>query len=482
MKKNIFSTVIIVLLTFSVSSFAQFPEDALRYSTLGTGVGARSLGLGMAYTGISNDYTALFWNPAGLGQLDMSEFSFGLSHLSSKDNSSLYGSEKSFSTSSTKLNNFGVAYPFPTTRGSMVFAAGYHRINDFAGALSFTGFNPVSSIIQHYARHGVSTSRSPKGNLAWELYLANVDSLSPNYFVFDSPIQDSVTQSGKTLESGGMNNWSMGGAMEAAKNLYVGMSLNINTGSYSWQRNYSEQDLDNIYNVSRYPFDFRSLYIDQTITATVNGFSAKFGMLYRMSDWFRIGLSFKTPSWLTIEETFTSQGESFFDNGDSYKYPYDAPSKFKTKYDVVSPFVFSAGLSYILQDLMLTGDLEYTDWTQMEFRNAPEDLISYNTDIKEMFQPTVNLRGGAEYELSAMGMRLRGGFAYLPSPYKDDPSSFARKYITAGVGFIVQDIIAFDLGYAYGFWDSFRVNYDKTSRVDEKITTHNVVATVTYRF
>ncbi|MDI6803109.1 MAG: outer membrane protein transport protein [Bacteroidota bacterium] len=480
MKKNIFSTVIIVLLTFSVSSFAQFPEDALRYSTLGTGVGARSLGLGMAYTGISNDYTALFWNPAGLGQLDMSEFSFGLSHLSSKDNSSLYGNEKSFSTSSTKLNNFGVAYPFPTTRGSMVFAAGYHRINDFAGALSFSGFNPVSSIIQNYARHGISTTKSPKGNLAWELYLANIDSLSPNSFVFDSRIQDSVTQSGKILESGGMNNWSVGGAMEAAKNLYVGMSLNINTGSYSWQRSYSEQDLDNIYRTL--PFDFRSLFIDQTISATVNGFSAKFGMLYRMSDVVRIGLSFKTPSWLTIEETFTSQGESFFDNGDNFKYPYDKPSKFKTKYDVVSPFMFSSGVSYIIQDLMLTADLEYTDWTQMEFRNAPEDLISYNTDIKEMFQPTVNLRGGAEYELPAMGMRLRGGFAFLPSPYKDDPSSFARKYITAGVGFIVQDIVAFDLGYAYGFWDSFRVNYDKTSRVDEKIKTHNVVATVTYRF
>ncbi len=481
MKKiNIFLTVLFFI--FQINSIAQFPEDALRYSSTGFGIGARALGLGLAYTGIANDYSAIYWNPAGLGQIEMSELSFGLSNLSFNNNSTFYGNYKSFSNSSTKLNNLGITYPFPTTRGSLVFAAGYNRVNDFSTALAFKGFNPLSSIIQHYAPHGSSTKKRPVGNLAWELYLANVDSLGPNTYIFDSRIQDSVTQSGKILESGGLNNWSFGGAIEPAKNLLVGLSLNIISGSYYWQRNYIEEDLAEIYNNTRYPFDFKSLYIDQTVSADVNGFVAKFGLLYRLSPSTRIGLTLKTPSWVAIKETFTSEGQSYFDNGENFKYPPNGPSKDKTEYEVVSPFVFTAGASHIIYDLLLSGDVEYTDWTQMEFLNAPAYLINLNTDIKEIFQPTVNLRFGAEYQFSPIGTTLRGGFAYLPSPYKGDPTSYAQKYITGGVGFIFQDAIAFDLGYAYGFWDTFHSNYDKTSRTYEKVKTHNIIATLTYRF
>lgn len=476
----------IALLLFSIfiviTAFAQFPEDALRYSSLGTGIGARSLGLGTAYTGVSNDYSAIYWNPAGLAQIDKSEFSLGLSHISFNDKSTFFQNDKSFSTSSTKLNNFGVAYPFPVVRGSLVFAAGYNRINDFAGALSFTGFNPISSIIQYYAPDGVPTEKTPAGNLAWELYLANVDSLGPYSYVFNSKIQDSVTQSGKVLERGGLNNWSAALAIEAAKNLFLGVTVNLNTGSYFWQRNYSEKDLNNIYNTARYPFDFQSLYIDQTIDAAISGFSAKFGMLYKLGNFTRFGLSVKTPTYLTIDETFTSQGESFFDNGDNYKYPPARPSRYKTKYDVVSPFVFSGGFSYILNAFLFSADIEYTDWTQMEFQNAPEYLLKLNTDIKEIFRSTVNLKAGIEYEFPGMGMRARTGIAYFPSPYKEDPESFAKKYFSMGISFLVQDVVAIDIAYSYGFWNSYRVNYDKTSRVDEKISTNNILTTITYRF
>ncbi len=481
MTRTTFSVLILTFI-FIFNSYSQFPEDALRYSSSGIGVGARSLGLGMAYSGISNDYSAIYWNPAGLGLIEMSEFSMGFNHLSLNNKSTFYNNDKSFSNSRTKLNNFGVAYPFPTTTGSLVFAAGYQRTTDYSSALSFSGFNPVSSIINYYAPHGRSTEKKPRGNLAWELYLADVDSLSPNSYAFYSPIQDSVTQSGKILEGGGMNNWSVGMAVEAAKDLFIGGSLNLMSGSYTWQRNYVEQDLHDIYNVARYPFDFKSLFIDQTIDASISGFSAKFGFLYNYTDRMRFGITFKTPSWLTVEETFTSEGESFFDNGDNYNYPSGGSSKDKTKYDIVSPFVFGCGITYMFDDLLVTGEIEYTDWTQMEFQNATDELIRFNTDIKEIFRETLNLKGGFEYEFSRTGARVRGGFAYLPSPYDGDPASFARKYITAGAGFIVQNSVAIDLGYAYGFWDTFHVNYDKTSRTNESIKTHNIIATLTYRF
>jgi hypothetical protein len=83
--KNISKLIIILLITgiaFPNILFSQSEEDARRLSYLGMGFGARALGLGTAYTGVANDYSAVYWNPAGLGQIGRNEVSLGLSHYS----------------------------------------------------------------------------------------------------------------------------------------------------------------------------------------------------------------------------------------------------------------------------------------------------------------------------------------------------------------------------------------------------------------
>src|SRR5512141_2601024 len=89
---------------------AQYKEDALRLGIQGYGVGARALGMGNAYTGVASDYSALFWNPAGLAQLRYGEFSFGLSYLNNKDNSTFFGQSDSYSSSATNLNALGLVF------------------------------------------------------------------------------------------------------------------------------------------------------------------------------------------------------------------------------------------------------------------------------------------------------------------------------------------------------------------------------------
>ncbi|MFA6470387.1 MAG: hypothetical protein WCW35_15945, partial [Bacteroidota bacterium] len=60
---------------------AQFSEDAVRYSGRGNGVGSRALGMGNAYIGVSDDYSATFWNPAGLAQMRRLEVMGGISNV-----------------------------------------------------------------------------------------------------------------------------------------------------------------------------------------------------------------------------------------------------------------------------------------------------------------------------------------------------------------------------------------------------------------
>lgn len=466
MRKTVFSLLkfsfVGVILTLPVS--AQFPEDAFRLSSIGLGTGARSLGMGMAYTGIANDFSATYWNPAGLGQIGMSEMSLGLAHQSFGNTSTFLDNQKSLNNSATSLNAFGLVYPFPTSRGSLVFAAGYSRVNDFTTALSFDGFNPVSSIIP-----------TLNFDLAYQLYLKDS--------VGSTPLIDSLRQRGKVLEGGGLNNWTFAGAIEAAKQVYLGISLNVISGSYTYNREYLETDMFNKYSVARFDteYAFTRLHLINTIDGSITGFTARFGMLYKFNSGARFGLNIKIPSFFYVQENFSSDGTSLFDVPDvqglsSYNYRIDG----KTDYDVTSPFVFSAGASIPLGNLLLAGDVEYTDWTQMEFSNADPLIEQYNSDIKELFRPTATMRVGAEYEFNEF--RLRGGFAYLPSPFRDDPSSFAQKFVTGGAGFLLGNVVALDLAYLYGFWDTFHVNYDAGPQTLENIRTHTFLATVSFRF
>jgi hypothetical protein len=71
---------------------------------------------------------------------------------------------------------------------------------------------------------------------------------------------------------------------------------------------------------------------------------------------------------------------------------------------------------------------------------------------------------------------------YFTSPYANDPTSFDQKYITGGIGFLLGPSTMLDVSYARGWWNTFRTNYDISSRTDEKITTNTVMGTLSYRF
>jgi long-subunit fatty acid transport protein len=471
---------ILIFVVCSSVTLAQFPEDALRFATPGLGVGARAIGMGGAYTGIANDYSALFWNPAGLAQIEHGEFSLGLSHLSYGNKSSYIGTTQSYTNNATQLNALGLVFPVPVRRGSLVFAFGYNRQSTFTTGVAFEAFNPTNSIIQTYNRDGSPVSGNPSG-IAWELYLADTTRNAQNQLVYYSPIIGRVTQVGKVLEGGGLNNWSAGGAIDIARNVSVGLSLNYVTGTYTYDRTYKEQDNRNIYTspVNGSPLQFDQFTQDDFVESDLSGFNAKLGLMYRVPDKFRLGIGVKTPTSLRVKESFGSTYKAFFDNGDIVS---PDPTNQSGEYDVLTPWVFSAGASIVVRDLVLSGDVEYTDWTQLEFRNANPDVIALNKDIKDLFRATANLRGGAEYDVKDLGVRLRGGFIYNTSPFRNDPSSFDQKYITAGLGILLSEDTMLDLTYARGWWKTFRYNYSGSPQLLEDVTTNNFALTFSYRY
>ncbi len=469
-------------------TFGQFAEDALRFSQLGLSVGARSLGMGNATVGSVNDYSALFWNPAGLASIRSYEFSVGLSGQSFGNDATFLGVNNGSRITSTNLNNLGFVYPVPTKRGSLTFAFGYGRVNDFTSNVAAEGFNPTSSMIQSQTPGTNLNNLSANdrrdlldSNIPYQLYLADIDTARGMLVPL---VTGNVRQSATVREGGGLNHWSFGGAMDIAPNLAVGAAFNVVSGKYAYDREFTETDVQNFY--TGVPNDFSRFTFESTIKSDLSGYNALFGLMFRKQGVMKLGLAVRTPTVYEIEETFTDNGKSFFDNGDFY----DIGFSNSTKYKIMTPIVLSGGASFQLGEwLVLSGDAEYTDWTQMEFKTDNPDLIKENRDIKKIFRPTTNLRGGAELTLWDLGLRLRGGIVWNPSPYKADEgsTSYDQLYFTSGLGLMVDDNTTLNIAYALGTWKTFRDNYylssiPNPSRTSERVNTNNVNVTLSYRF
>jgi long-subunit fatty acid transport protein len=457
---------------------AQFVEDAQRLATPGLGGGARALGTGDAFIGVADDFSALLWNPAGLAQSSHGEFSFGLSYLTNKDNSTYLGSSSSYSSNGTYLNTLGFVLPIQVRRGSASVAFGYSRQAVYKSGVAFDGFNTVSSIIQTYAPNNGAAGQGYVDNLAYQLYLADYDTTKATWI---SPINGNVQQRGSTTETGGLNNWMFGGAIDVAPNLSAGVTATYVSGSYRYDRNYNELDSRNIY---AYPYDLAQLTLDDFIEDDISGYNFLFGLMYRDPEKFRVGFSIKTPTWFTINEDFGTTGSSTFRTtdaqGNSTYGPTSVPGS--NQYNVETPWVFGLGASYTLRGLTLSGDAQYTDWTQTKFSNAPSDVMAKNTSFGKLFRGTWNLRGGASYLIQPIGVTIRGGFIYNPSIYKSDPTSFDQKYVTGGLGIRVDEGTSLDFALAHGWWMAYRVNYDNTTQINEKVTANTFLLTLTHRF
>jgi long-subunit fatty acid transport protein len=457
------------MLLISSSVKAQFIEDALRFALPGNGSGARALGMGNAYIGISDDYSAVWWNPAGLAQIKKFEFTGGLSNFSYNNDATFMGTKTTFSNSATSLNNIGFVFPYPTVRGSLVFAVGYNRTNDLTTGLGFGGFNPFSSIIP------TLLSSDKSNNIPYQIWLTD------NKGTY-TPIQKNVYQSGEVTEGGSLGNWAFSGAMDVAPNLSIGVSLFILTGSYTYTRSFREEDTKNIYNfldtLNYSNIDFNKLTLEDNITGSFSGIGASFGIHYRLKDIARFGLTIKTPFRYYIKEDFSTNGISLFDNGDTFDYSTLGTGE----YDVITPFVFSGGGSFSFKGLILSGDFEWIDYTQIEFANASADLLSLNKDIKNTFRSVVNLRGGAEYTIPDVNLKLRAGFSLYPSAYKNDPSDYDRKQISFGLGYLVDESLMLDAGYSLGTLSTIHSNYDQTSMTSEKVKTNNFILSLSFRF
>ena len=467
---KIFSAIIL----FSSFISAQNYNDAIRLGLPGLGSNARALGMGNAFNALSDDASAAFFNPAGFGLLKRIEFSGGLSFTNFVNTTTFFGNQTKDNTTNTSLNRVSFALPLPTYQGSLVFALSYYNTKDFTSVVKFNGFNPSNtSKIQSLL----------DTDIPYDLYLTDNN--------YNTIINGNLNQSGDILNSGGIDHWTLSGAIEVQKNLFIGGNLTIISGNFESVNDYYEDDTKNIYQGETaagepQTTDFRTFYFNNTLKWDIGGWNAKLGFLYQFEDLARFGVTVQFPKTFTINEEFLVSGSSEFGTGQIYKLDSDYYSD-KVAYNSKTPFEITGAFAVNSKGIILSAEATLIDYSQLKF-SKPDGLTSAyisekNKEIKDVLTATFNFNLGAEYTIPTIGLRIRGGFITQPSPFKEDASDFNHKYLTGGLGFIANGTVGIDLAYAYGWWKDISDNYgSNVSRTFQDIKVHTVMLTTTYRF
>jgi len=462
--KSLFILTIMITLAGVATSFAQ---EEIFFLGEETGIGARAMGMGGAFLGIADDYSAIYWNPAGLGQIRRMEMNIGFSHNKYANNATFLASDLKGETSFTRLNSIGFVFPVPTYQGSLVFGVGYNKIRDFDTALEITGFNKD--------------------------YTAYADNVMPIWGdEYATDIDGDLQQDESIIEEGSLNQFTLSGAVEVQKNVMLGASLNFIGGKDDYNLKFIESDIYDYYNTPPYTdslgyrviSDLNNWVFDQSIVSDFSAASLKMGVLYQMNRAIRLGATVVFPTQYTINENWSQTITETYDLADEQY--VDELSGEGIKYKFVEPYSLAVGGSFKLINVLLSGSVEFKDWTQAKFKtDAPSYGVSkadINSKIKKEQQSVTRIRLGAEVYVPVIKARVRAGYYNDPSAYKYTNVTPDKEYLTAGASLMLDKQVMVDFGLTHGSWERETTDNLTYSPTLEKVSFNKLVGTLSIRF
>lgn len=436
---------------------AQNLLDAVRLSREPLSTGSRGLAMGGAMTAAVNDYTALAWNPAALTLLEFQEFGIGFWNGANTSTASFLGTTTDDEISNPAFNTIGLGSPVATKRGHLAFGLAVDRIYDYTRAYRFKAVNPNSSFLNTNNflqdpgnRAGDYLQELEDYNLAWNLFLTyNIDSASPQ---LSTPFTGGLEQSGSVTEEGGLSAFRIGAGVDIAENIAIGITANMYWGSYDYRRVLRETDVNGIFSTTDSvfpPLGFKSAEIIDSRNQGQSGFGMMLGLLAAPSEYFRIGITVETPTWMSIDDEFRRGGTAMFNfnREETSSGNADLEGAIVNSYDITTPMRFGTGFAVTVANATISGDVKYTDMSQVRFSNSDVDISDLNDRVREDLGSVLAWKVGAEYVFVPAGLMLRAGFSMDPSPYKADGPEFDTKSFSGGVGVLLSKSAILELAY-----------------------------------
>lgn len=473
------------LLGAGFASFAQIPDDVLRYSWQPVNGTARINAIGGAMGSLGGDISATFTNPAGLAMYKTSDFvlSPGYSLLNNK------GQFRGTNASDDgKHFNLGASGWVGGINGSgkwknKAVSLAVTRTANFSNSMYYRGQNDFSSYGEQYAAEAAgsglslddilnSNSVSLGTRMAVYAFLIDTATLgnNPNPDIVSMAMYNQLANGGAFLvnqahrieTSGGVTEPSIGYAANSNDRFYIGGSIGIPIVKYNKNTFFREEDA-----TGNTDNDFAFSELSEQFATRGIGVNAKLGLIVRPNEKIRLGLAIHSPTWYSMEDTYSADMavnlEEYRSNpGTEYvsSTVFTGNNVPKYKYELVTPWKMMLSGTYILNEVedirqqkgFITADIEYVTHKSNRFRNAEDyDDGGYydqlNDVMKEYYKNAFNFRVGGELKFTTFMTRL--GFAYYGNPYSDAELNASRMFISGGVGYRNAGMYI-DLTYVHG--------------------------------
>lgn len=454
-------------LSFLLPAQAQNETDALRNALFSQGATARSIGLGGAGGSYGGDFSSLSINPAGIGVYRNSKLMITPTLRLNNVKTNYLNTPSKEHNSQVNLNNIGAVFTY-AAKGkeyeqsdwkTFSLAIGYNRLADFNSSITYSGSNSQSSFTDIMSQDAINSGIDenvvpPLGFFGYQgflLYDVELTSI-PHHTILDNG--GSLLQTKSMESSGGIGDWTLSFGGNYKEKLMLGMSLDLISYKYDRDSYFSEDD-----ETGDNDNDFAYFDYHESLSTTGLGFNLKFGAIYVINDFFRVGAAFHTPTWSSFSDAsdydLTSNTENLKSNSgqaNSDPVTFVQPSQpYAFDYNLRTPWqaVLSA-TAFFGQHGFITADYSYVDYTSMKYRfNSSYSNFehSVNNAIKDTYQGVHNLHIGVEGRAKNFMGRL--GFAYHSSPYQRSSDFDGQSMdFTAGVGARFS-AFSIDLGYRH---------------------------------
>ncbi len=505
------------------SILAQSAIDAFQ-TTQGDFKGtARFMSMGGAFTALGGDMSTLNQNPAGIGIYRRSEI--GLTLDLNMQSATAENGGQSASTDQTKFRFNNIGYIGSSAIGdNSTFAWGVsynrgvsfdHVAKGYAPAIQSSLSNYAAQISNGYTADELNfaTGYNPYNNsscdwlsiLAYNSYMIGNTAGSNNRWQGMYQNGTSGSANMRVHEHGYLDEYSFSLGGSYNNSVYWGVALGINDLNYVREVTYGESLNDaRVYNDNGYTTGSSDWTMSNYKHISGTGWNAKFGLIFKPVQQFRIGLAVHTPTWYEFDHNYDAE----VSNNGNYEYTDVASFSWKLQ----SPWKVMVGAAAVLDDLIISADYQCDFYKDMSVKTAQYDDYGYfmhydtdnyiNSDIEDYARAANTIRIGAEYRVTR-AFSVRAGYNYTTSNVSADYRDGDKEVITSGtdtsfsfdksrqnvsVGFGYRwGKCALDMAYVHGMRDYTLKPYtDSTAGTaptfSVKDKDNSVVLTLSYKF
>ncbi|MBC3759278.1 outer membrane protein transport protein [Hyunsoonleella sp. SJ7] len=468
--------------------YAQELSDALRYSQDNIQGTARFRALSGAFGALGGDMSAVSINPASSAVFSQSHASFSLGNTEFDNDTNYFGTMGTTNDSHFDILQGGASFVFRNTSNSpwKKFSIGvaYDRTNSFDDSWVAAGTNTNSadfnnSIASYFFDYAVGKPfgeiRSFDDETLDEAYFDIGNSfgfahqqafLGYESFILEPAVNDdsntaylinmtegNFSHNYSYISQGYTGKIAVNLAAQYGDNLYLG--ANFNSHFIDFERSTLLFE-NNSNNPNPAPSDINVGFVEfeNNLATTGTGFSFQIGGILKLTDEFRVGLTYDSPIWYRIEEETTQfLGTAGVDSGQDFTQSINPQVvNIYPAYRLQTPAKITASGAYVFGNIGLVS-FDYSRKNYGSAKLRPDaDFPDLNADIDNILTNASTYRLGGEFKHKQFS--FRGGYRFEESPYEN--------------GTTIGDLTGFSLGLGYNFGNTrLDLTYDRWEREDE---------------